>query len=366
MRRVNPRELQRVARELGEVALDPSAWPKIMEQISAAAGGSGAVLLQSDVRTPDVPRTPSVDALMRTYFADGWHVRDVRAARCVPRLLAGERVVTDGDIFTRDEMRSLGMYNELSIPHGFKWFAAVGFFAGPALWGLSIQRTTKDEPFAPAEARLLATLSDRLSEVATLSTAVGRIALTSATRALDSVGQPAVAVDHFGRVLDANCAAESVLDNYLCIDRCGRLCALDGRTDAALQTLFDRLRATPDTDPIAADRIIVRRAGKAPVVIRVLPIHGAARGPFGGARALLTFSTLDLKAAPEPELVSDIFGLTRAEAEVAAFVAQGKSLAEIAAQRGSAAVTVRNQIRTIFAKTGTHRQSELVALLSRL
>ncbi len=366
MRRADPSRLARAARDLGDAVLDASCWPRIIEQISEAAGGNGAVLLQTDVRTSDVPRTPSVDRLMHAYFADGWHMRDVRAARCVPRLLSGSRVVTDQDIFTREEMCALDMYNELSIPHGFKWFAAIGFFAGPALWGLSIQRTTKDEPFGPHESRLLATLSDRLSEVATLSTAVGRIALTSATQALARVGKPAVAIDASGVVLDANEAADCTFDCNFYIDRCGRLFTPDARANASLQTLFDRLQATRDTEPTAADPIVIRRSGNGSVVIRVLPINGAARSPFGGARALLIFSLIDVKTAPDPALVSDVFGLTRAEAEVAACVAQGKSPAAIAKERGIALVTVRNQIRTIFAKTGTHRQSELVALLARL
>ena len=112
--------------------------------------------------------------------------------------------------------------------------------------------------------------------------------------------------------------------------------------------------------------IVVRRKDKEPVVIRVLPIPGAARIPFGGARALLTFSPIELRNAPDTSLISDVFGLTRAEAEVAAMVVQGKSLAVIADERGIARVTVRNQMRTILAKTGTHRQSELVALLAKL
>lgn len=118
MRTVDPQRLASAARELSDAVLDPGAWTRIIEQISDAAGRSGAVLLQSDVRTPDVPRTESVDTLMRAYFANGWHLRDLRAARCVPRLLNGSRVVIDQDIFKPDEMRSLPMYNELSVPHG--------------------------------------------------------------------------------------------------------------------------------------------------------------------------------------------------------------------------------------------------------
>lgn len=366
MRTIDPRKLESAARGLGEAVLDPSAWPQLMDDISEAAGGSGAVLLQSDVRTPDVPHTESLDALIRTYFADGWHLRDVRAARCVPLLLNGSRVVIDEDIFTRAEMRRLPMYNEGILPHGFQWFAAVGFFAGPALWGLSIQRKVEEEPFTRSEAQLLATLSDRLSEVATLSTAVGRIALSSATQALDRIGQPAVAINCCGNVVEANRASESTFGTHLYVNACGRLCAHDACADAALQTLFDRLRVAPDSEPITNEPIVVHRGKKAPVIIRALSIPEAARGPFRGACALLTFSSLGPKPGPDPKLLGDAFGLTRAEAAVATFVVQGKSLAAIADERGIARVTVRNQLRTVLAKTGTHRQSELVALLSRL
>jgi DNA-binding CsgD family transcriptional regulator len=366
MRTADPRKLACAARELGDVALDPSCWSRILEQISEAAGGAGAVLLQSDRRSSDVPHTPSVDALIHTYFTDGWHLRDVRAARCVPRIMNGSRVVTDQDIFTRDELRSLPMYNEGILPHGFQWFAAVGFFAGAALWGLSIQRGIRDEPFSPAEAKLLAPLSDRLTEVATLSTAFGRMALSTATSALASLGQPALAIDRSGVVLDVNSLAALVLDNHLFIDRHGRIGALDIRAKADLRDLFDRLRTTPDTEPMPVAPIVVRRDGKRPMLIRVLPIHGAARMPFADARALLILSPIAPKPAPDLNLLCEVFGLTRAEAGVAALVARGKSLSVVARHRRSALVTVRNQLRSIFAKTGTHRQSELVALLARL
>jgi DNA-binding CsgD family transcriptional regulator len=366
MRTADPRKLARAARELCDVALDPSRWPGILEQISEAAGGTGAVLLQGDTRTSDVPHTLSVEALIRTYFADGWHLRDIRAARCVPRMISGSRVVTDQDIFTRDELRSLPMYNEGILPHGFRWFAAVGFFAGTALWGLSIQRGTKDEPFSPAEAGLLAPLSDRLSEIATLAKAVGQTALSTATRALATLGQPAIAIDRSGAVLDVNSLAALVLDNHVYIDRHGRIGVLDARAKVCLQALFDRLAAVPDTEPIPLAAIVVRRDGKRPLVMRVLPIPGAVRTPFDGARALLILSPIEPKPAPDVDLLCEVFGLTRAEADVAALVARGKPLAAVARRRRSSVVTVRNQLRTVFAKTGTHRQGELVALLANL
>jgi DNA-binding CsgD family transcriptional regulator len=60
------------------------------------------------------------------------------------------------------------------------------------------------------------------------------------------------------------------------------------------------------------------------------------------------------------------FRLTPAEARIAAGIVRGKTLASIAKARGIAVETVRTQLKSIFKKTRTHRQAQLVALLVRL
>jgi len=57
------------------------------------------------------------------------------------------------------------------------------------------------------------------------------------------------------------------------------------------------------------------------------------------------------------------FMLTPAEVQVALGIAEGKTLAAIAKMRGVATSTTRDQLKSVFVKTGTHRQAELVALL---
>ena len=159
-----------------------------MQEISAAAGARGAALLQSDVRTPDVPATVEIDDfLRRSYFGEGWHQRDVRAERGVPLLLKGIKVITDQDIVTPEEMERVGLYAESLVPNGLKWFAAIGFWSGPALWGLTIQRTEQQGPFGEDDKRALGEIAQRLTETATLSWAVGRASLTGMTGALELV-----------------------------------------------------------------------------------------------------------------------------------------------------------------------------------
>jgi DNA-binding CsgD family transcriptional regulator len=358
-------QLKHACGELGEVVIDPVAWPRAMDHLSKAVGATGALLLQSDNRTPDVPYSREIEELRHRYFGDHWHTRDLRAARGVPYLLEGHSVVTDQDILTAEEISKAPFYNELFDPLGFYWFAAIKFFAGQAMWGLSIQRTKHQGLFEADEKRVLAGLSDRLTEVASLTTAVGRIALSSATSALDKVHQPAIAVDRFGRVLDVNAGAAGIFDKHLNI-RTYKLFAADAGAMRCLERLSDQLRTSSDLAPLCAEPIVVRRGKKNPVVIRVLPIHGAAQNPFMGARALLVFLDLHAKDIPDARLLAQAFGLTGAEARLASYIGAGESV-ELAAERlGVSLSTARTQLKAVFAKTNTHRQAELVALIGRL
>jgi DNA-binding CsgD family transcriptional regulator len=361
---LNSNWLEKACVRLGDAALDPATWPDIIGEISAAVGAAGAALLQHDVRTSDIPRSAGVGEVFKSYFAHGWHTNDIRAERGVPLARAGRIVVTDQDLFTRAEMRRLPMYNELLAPHGLQWFAAVTFQAGHAPWALSIQRTPREGPFEASEKPALIRLSHRLTEVASLSAAVGRIALSSAVDALNAVQQPAVAIDRLGLAVDVNASAEALFDDEIRI-KDKRLHVGDADARRAVATLLDRLRVTSDLEPLPCEPIIIRRRDDGPVILRMLPIPGAARTPFLGARALFTLTEIAPRPGPPAGLLSGAFGLTPAEARLATIIAGGRNPEHAAEELQISRATARNQLKVIFAKTATRRQSELVALLSR-
>ncbi len=361
----DPERLLAIGRRLGDAVINPSIWLEIMQQISTAVGATGAALLQSDVRTPDIPRTPGVDEAFRNYFAEGWHTRDIRAERGVPLLLSGARVVVDQDIVTPDEMRQLPYFKDCLAPFGFKWWAVIGFSAGSVLWGLPILRTEKDGPFEANDKRALSQLAQRLTETASLSKAVGQAVLSSVTNALNLVKQPALAIDRLGSVIAVNAAAEHLFDDEIRVaDR--RLYVRDQRARSLLDAFVDRLRVTPDTAELPASPIVVQRLGRRPLVVRVLPVDGAARSPFLGARALLVITDLSDQPRPQSGILMRTFGLSQAEARLASLMATGISPEQAAEELGIARETARGQLKAVFAKTDTHRQGELIAMLSRL
>ena len=71
----------------------------------------------------------------------------------------------------------------------------------------------------------------------------------------------------------------------------------------------------------------------------------------------------EARLAPQAPVLRQVFGLTGAEATVATALASGREAKEIAHMRGVSLGTLRNQLKTIYAKTGARRQAELVALL---
>ncbi|MDO7835612.1 helix-turn-helix transcriptional regulator [Sphingobium sp. HBC34] len=67
-------------------------------------------------------------------------------------------------------------------------------------------------------------------------------------------------------------------------------------------------------------------------------------------------------AAPAPELLATLFGLTQAEAKVLATLAAGSTIAEAAILLGLSENTVRTQTKRILSKVGVSRQTDLIRL----
>jgi len=65
----------------------------------------------------------------------------------------------------------------------------------------------------------------------------------------------------------------------------------------------------------------------------------------------------------EPAILCDLYDLTPAEAELALAIANGVSPRKIADTREVTQETVRSQLKRVYSKTGTHRQTALVKMI---
>ena len=210
------------------------------------------------------------------------------------------------------------------------------------------------------EERILASFTQRLIEIAAVSGA--HETASSPIAALNAMRLPAIALDQHGLVADVNAAADAVFDQNINIkDR--RLFVRNPDARTLLKNAVDQLKELPRLDSLALEPVIVPRMDKLPVIVRIWPFDGPAHQPGQDVRALLTLNALGPRPGPSAAILAKTFRLTPSEAKVACIIARGAPPDIAARELKISRETARNQLKSVFAKTDTHRQSELVALL---
>jgi DNA-binding CsgD family transcriptional regulator len=127
-------------------------------------------------------------------------------------------------------------------------------------------------------------------------------------------------------------------------------------------------RTDKEATPFAAGELTLlpvrRQAGQRPLTLMLMPLEqtiepGIKQAPV----ALLFIGDPERSVSFDQTRIARLYGLSRAESRVAALLASGKRLEEVAEALDIAYETVRKHLKQIFGKTGTYRQAELVRML---
>jgi DNA-binding CsgD family transcriptional regulator len=186
-------------------------------------------------------------------------------------------------------------------------------------------------------------------------------------------------LDGTGRVLQVNRAAEQLLAQGRVLGLAdGRLRARDRTRAAAFAALVEqaceaargRAHAVPRTlflppgDGRASHMLAIamplpgRRDRSSPTVDEA-PADAPAE-----ARVAVYIGDPEDTGLLRPEVLSSLYGLTQAEGRLAVAIGQGRDLPELSDDWAVSTETLRSQLKAVFAKTGCHRQAELVRLLA--
>lgn len=175
--------------------------------------------------------------------------------------------------------------------------------------------------------------------------------------AADAVDSAMLLCDDDLRIEWCNDAAQAMLgaSPQLSI-RQGRLWSRSGTAMKALRDLVHR-----QLDYQSADGLIVLgQSAEMPLQVRTA---GVRRHAHADDMAVLLLAEPERVRLPSSADLVQLFGLTRAEAQLAAALAAGETVRAIAEQRGTTEGTVRVQLKQVLAKTGAGRQSDLVRLI---
>ena len=110
-----------------------------------------------------------------------------------------------------------------------------------------------------------------------------------------------------------------------------------------------------------------RPSGPPPLVLHVIPVGGGEAEPGAWPVAALVLVPGAI-GGPEVDagVVAATLRFTRAESQVAALLARGMTVHEVAAATGRRASTVRSHVKHMFTKQGVTRQADLVRLVLSL
>lgn len=350
-------DLEKIIEAITIAAFDASRWNDAMEILTTCTGSLGAAMFPVIGPLPSVPASRSLEELLDSYVRNGWIHRDERY-KGTPKLMR-EGVFTDFDFTSDDVMKKHPYYQEFLGP--FRSKAFVGVRMGNCCF--SIQRTVEQGEYSNAELQTFRSLSSQLDGVAAVAEALSYARSDAALSAFELAGRPALFIDAFGNVVRKNAAAEKLLGQDIqLVNR--KLASWDREATNNLNKALNKLvwsRSASTVGPVAFPR-----HDAAPVAIYGIRTPSLTDIPFSEYCALLLLVDMEGKSNPSVEALRSLFGFTTAEAKLANALAKGVDLAMIADQFGISKDTVRNQLKSVFSKTGTHRQLDLVSMLSNL
>jgi DNA-binding CsgD family transcriptional regulator len=179
-------------------------------------------------------------------------------------------------------------------------------------------------------------------------------------RVFDRMGCGGIILSTCGQVLATNTSARLILQQMFELDEAA-IAALNGSGREIIKQLLSRGRTRIHVD--TENWILIERAGQRPLIMNFVPVPVLSED---GPHSVLLLIDLDVTPLPSTSCLEQIFGLTRAEARLTLLLVGGKTLDEIAQKLHLSVATIRTQLKAVFEKTHTHRQAELVVLVSRL
>jgi DNA-binding CsgD family transcriptional regulator len=359
-----------------DAALDPARWPRALTAIASCFGDVGALLIWiKDDGMFGTIVSPSLVEGQKDYEENGWASRDIRARRSVERgyFFSGDPF-TDHHICSDEEISSHPCYAEFLARHNLGFVAAIAVSPDPHVGVLlCIQRNAKAKPaFTDDELSLLSRVGPHIEKSLRLSIRLLDAELTndSLGHALARVGVGVFALDGLGRIVFSNHTGDLLIGTELRIDD-GRLRVGFGDTKREFDNQLSKVLAADRVDRFAPQKpILLERAQTdCRLVVYLIPIaKNVTETDYFLTRARTIVLAIESKAnePPDPTIVRDIFGLTLGEARIAAIVGSGIQPREAANRLGISEETARNVLKRVFAKVGVSRQSELVALLTKL
>jgi DNA-binding CsgD family transcriptional regulator/PAS domain-containing protein len=346
-------------------------WPLAVEKLADAFHCEGIALIDRNLSTMEGRViTKGFDRGSQQEFLAVWSARDV--IRQKTRTWQSGAVETDKQILPRSELVSSDFYNGFLKPRDMN--SAVRFtlaYNGKFLKALTMWRPDAVGEFdlnAVEQCRLLMPHLQRAVSIS-LHAEQARATVGALSDITERSDAAILLCDRDGKVKFANRAARAMAQgaDAFRLSQDG-IEILDPRDAAALQRLI--AGATGRLEQIDAARggvmRLSRKSGKAPLTVIVAPVARTSAWLENGSLAYVVISNPDAALMRPETMLRQLYGLSAAETRVAERLMMGDNPEQAAAVLNVKISTARWHLASLYRKTGTKRQAELVRLLLSL
>ncbi len=355
--------IQTVIHAAYEAALAPEGWRDLLPRLAAMFGCHFADLF---ARREDYAEFGGIAVGIDTadyedLFLGTWVKRNVWGQRRPPRF-SGE-IVTTRDMVDKSDLVRTEMYNDYLAPRDLHEGLRLALSVSDGwVQDISLLRPWSAGPFEGQELAAAAVVLPHLQRAAAIAERLREAdtATTAGLAALEAVRHACIVLDATGRPLFMNAAAETLFAQSRALRLGPRgIGSPDAATARALALLLSR--AACAQDPVAGHLRIAQVDGLASLLLLAMPV-GGRREPFAlrMSATILLISQAGTEAEGIGQQLATIFGLTGAEAALAADLLAGHSVAEIAERSDRSVNTIRTHLGRLMSKTGTSRQGALV------
>ena len=364
----------RILASIRQATLNDAQWSAASALIDEACGTKGNLLVHGEGCSEDdfriflarlVSRGQRDEELERDYF-NFYYPRDERLPRL--RRRPDSQLVHVSELFTREEKKTSVVYNEVLV-RGQSLNSIMVRLDGPngsrIIWGTA--DPIDADGWSSARTRWVRRLLPHIRHFVTIRHALAEAGALGATLTgmLQQSGTGIIQLDGRGRIVAASDRALHYLRRSDCLfDRNRFLHARSAPENAVLRQLLVRA-LPPRGERGVGGSMTVSGPGVVPgLMVHISPVGQDTTG-FGAYR----IAALVLLAEPasanrvNPDLLTAALGLTPAESRVAAQLAEGKSVRDMARSMTRSENTIRWHLRQIYGKHGISREVELVRLV---
>lgn len=353
-----------------QAIFDSDKWLEVLERLNACFHSTATGLfIQNSTAGASIP-IPFLG------ISDEWINRYSKHHAFFDPAFSEKGLLMPGKIFTEQTFNSI--HNDPNYYHGteffHEWMKPQGFYHmcggvlvnnGDSYLSFALMRSQREGQYTDKEIQLQTVIANHLCKAVELSDSFDKLQyrMRNAEHLLERMGHGVITLDSRGFVLECNSTALSHIDNNDGISiKQGKLATTNGKDQKTLNNAIKQ--ALGQSQASKELPIKLQMSACASLFFTLMPATQQHQSKFQDHSAILIIESGQQNTPISTEYLQSAYRLTASEARLTQHLAKGKKLKVAAADTGVSYETARGYLKSIFEKTGTHRQVDLVVLMN--